>query len=55
MVSLERVRDELRSMFWLVPAACVVAAIGAAIGLIALDQALHDIRTGRPRRRSGPR
>ena len=29
-------------MFWLVPAACVVAAIGAAIGLIALDQALHN-------------
>jgi len=46
MVSLERVRDELRSMFWLVPAACVVAAIGAAVGLIALDQALGTVSPG---------
>lgn len=36
MVSAERVRDELRSMFWLVPAACVAAAVAAAIGLIVL-------------------
>jgi uncharacterized membrane protein len=46
MVSLERVRDELRSMFWLVPAACVLTAIGAAIGLIALDQALGAVSPG---------
>jgi uncharacterized membrane protein len=46
MVSLERVRDELRSMFWLVPAACVVTAIGVAVGLIALDQALGAVSPG---------
>ena len=46
MVSAERVRDELRSMFWLVPAACVVTAIGAAVGLIALDQALGPVSPG---------
>ena len=46
MVSLERVRDELRSMFWLVPAACVAVAIGAAVGLVALDQVLRPVSTG---------
>ena len=46
MVSLERVRDELRSMFWLVPAACAAVAIGAAVGLVALDQALGPVSTG---------
>ncbi|MGI8450227.1 MAG: DUF2254 domain-containing protein [Streptosporangiaceae bacterium] len=39
-VSLSRARDVARSTFWLVPALCVAAAIGLAIGLIALDQAL---------------
>ena len=33
-------------MFWLVPAACVVTAIGAAVGLIALDQALGAVSPG---------
>jgi uncharacterized membrane protein len=46
MVSFERVRDELRSMFWLVPAACVAAAVGLAIGLIALDHALGQVSPG---------
>ncbi len=46
MVSLERVRDELRSAFWLVPAACVVTAIGVAVGLVALDQALGSVSPG---------
>ena len=46
MVSVERVRHKLRSMFWLVPAACVVTAIGAAAGLVALDQALGPVSTG---------
>jgi uncharacterized membrane protein len=46
VVSFERVRDELRSMFWLVPAACVVVAIGAAVGLVVLDQALGPVSTG---------
>lgn len=40
MVSFERVRDELRSMFWLVPALCIVVAIGVGVGLIALDHYL---------------
>jgi uncharacterized membrane protein len=39
-VSLSRARDVARSTFWLVPALCVAAAIGLAVGLIALDQAL---------------
>ena len=46
MVSLERLRDKLRSMFWLVPTACVVAAIAAAAGLIVLDHALGQVSTG---------
>ena len=46
MVSAERLRDELRSTIWLVPAACVATAIGAAIGLIALDQALGPVPAG---------
>jgi len=46
MVSLERARDQLRSAFWLVPAACVVTAIGTAVGLIALDQALGAVSPG---------
>jgi uncharacterized membrane protein len=46
MVSFERVRDRLRSMFWLVPAACVAVAIGAAVGLVTLDQALGPVSTG---------
>ena len=46
MVSVERARDELRSMFWLVPAACVVTAIGLAVGLIAMDHALGAVSPG---------
>jgi uncharacterized membrane protein len=46
MVSFERLRDELRSTFWVVPAACVVVAVGAAIGLIALDRALGSVSPG---------
>ena len=46
MVSFERLRDEVRSTFWVVPAACVVTAIGAAIGLIILDQALGTVSPG---------
>ncbi|MGH3284185.1 MAG: DUF2254 domain-containing protein [Streptosporangiaceae bacterium] len=38
--SLSHARDVARSTFWLVPALCASAAIGLAIGLIALDQAL---------------
>ncbi len=40
LVSLDRVRDVMRSEFWLVPALCVVAAIGLGAGLIAVDHAL---------------
>jgi uncharacterized membrane protein len=46
MVSFERVRDELRSMFWLVPAVCVLAAIGVAVGLVALDHTLGAVSPG---------
>ncbi len=46
MVSFERLRDELRSSFWLVPAACVSVAIAAAAGLIVLDHFLGSISTG---------
>jgi uncharacterized membrane protein len=46
MVSVERVRDQLWSMFWLVPAACVAVAVGAAVGLVTLDQALGPVSTG---------
>jgi uncharacterized membrane protein len=46
MVSFERVRDKLRSTFWLVPAICVIIAFGAAIGLTALDRALGSVSPG---------
>jgi uncharacterized membrane protein len=39
-VSPARVCDMARSAFWLVPALCVVAAVGLAIGLVALDGTL---------------
>lgn len=40
VVSAARARDVLRSAFWLVPSLCVLASIGLAVGLIALDQHL---------------
>ncbi len=43
-IELERVREVARSTFWLVPALCVVAAIGLAIGLLGLDQQLGRAR-----------
>jgi len=43
VVSVERLRDVLRSAFWFVPALCVVAAIGLAIGLVLLDEAIGDL------------
>ena len=39
-VSPSRLRDVARSAFWLVPALCVVAAVGLAVGLVALDGVL---------------
>jgi uncharacterized membrane protein len=36
-IGRERFREVLRSTFWLIPAACVAAAIALAIGLLALD------------------
>lgn len=48
MASWGRLRDKLRSTFWLIPAACVAAAIGAAAGLIALDHYLGPISTAFP-------
>ncbi len=41
-VSGERIRDVIRSTFWLIPALCVVASIGLAAGLIALDRVVRD-------------
>ena len=38
VVSTERLRDVLRSTFWLIPALCVAAAIGLGVGLVAVDQ-----------------
>ena len=46
MVSVAHMRDQLRSAFWVVPAACVVVAIGTAIGLVVLDQALGSVSPG---------
>lgn len=43
-VSFERLRDIARSTFWLVPALCVLAAIGLAIGLVFADQQLGQTR-----------
>lgn len=40
VVSLSRLRDVTRSTFWLVPTVCVTAAIGLAVGLVALDESL---------------
>ena len=41
---LERAREVARSAFWLVPSLCVLAAIGLAIGLVALDQQFGTTR-----------
>jgi len=38
--SVERMRDKIKSTFWVVPAACVLASILLAAGLIRLDQIL---------------
>lgn len=40
VVSISRVRDVLRSSFWLVPAVCVCASVALGIGLIAWDRHL---------------
>ncbi len=44
-VSRRRAQDVLRSTFWLVPALCVVASIGLAVALIALDTQLGTTHT----------
>ncbi|MDQ6857128.1 MAG: hypothetical protein M3Z57_08655, partial [Candidatus Dormibacteraeota bacterium] len=44
-VSMRRAQDVLRSTFWLVPAICVVASIGLAVALIALDTQLGTTHT----------
>ncbi|MGH3445753.1 MAG: DUF2254 family protein, partial [Nocardioidaceae bacterium] len=40
MVSFERVRDVVRSAFWLIPAVSVVAALLLGAGLLLLDERL---------------
>jgi hypothetical protein len=57
-------RDVLRSAFWLLPALCVAASVGAAIGLVALDHSVglsstmflsdHPARPGSPLGRPAP-
>ncbi|MFN2497307.1 MAG: DUF2254 domain-containing protein [Pseudonocardiaceae bacterium] len=42
MAAVSRIRERARSTFWVVPAVCVVAAVGLAIGLVALDRAIGD-------------
>ncbi len=42
VVSLGRIRDRVRSTFWLIPASCAVGAIGLAIGLVAADRLVGD-------------
>jgi uncharacterized membrane protein len=41
---LEHARDLARSAFWLIPAICVVAAIGLGIGLLTVDEHLGTTR-----------
>ena len=43
-VGLQRLREMLRSSFWLIPALCVTAAVGLAIGLLVVDQQLGQTR-----------
>lgn len=44
VVSAERLRDVLRSTFWLIPALCVAGAIALAVGLVAVDNAIGSLR-----------
>lgn len=37
----ERLREQLRGAFWLVPAICLTAALALALGLVELDQGLQ--------------
>jgi uncharacterized membrane protein len=43
-MGLQREREIARSLFWLVPALCVAAAIGLAIGLLVIDHQLGPTR-----------
>jgi uncharacterized membrane protein len=43
-MQLEHARDLARSAFWLIPAICVVAAVGLGIGLLKVDQHLGATR-----------
>jgi len=43
-IEVDRLREVTRSAFWLVPSVCVLAAIGLAIGLLAVDQQLGAAR-----------
>ncbi len=40
IVSTSRLRDVVRSTFWVIPAACVAGSIALAVGLIVVDQRL---------------
>ena len=41
---LEHARQVVRSSFWPLPSACVVAAIGLGIGLVSVDHAVGASR-----------
>ncbi len=43
-IEIDRLREVTRAVFWLVPTLCVLAAIGLAIGLLAVDQQLGAAR-----------
>lgn len=43
--SLDRIRDRLRTAFWLIPSGCALVAVGLAIGVAAFDRAIGDFST----------
>lgn len=44
-VSIARVRDRVRSAFWLVPALCAVAAVVLAVGIVSVDELIGDFQS----------
>ncbi|MDN5750685.1 MAG: DUF2254 domain-containing protein [Pseudonocardia sp.] len=44
-VSIARVRDRVRSAFWLVSALCAVAAVVLAVGIVSVDELIGDFQS----------
>ncbi len=44
-VAFTRLRDRIRSSFWLVPTVCVVVSIVLAVGLVKVDQLIGDVQS----------